>query len=99
MPPPFRADHVGSLLRPAPLKTLRDEVAAGRKPAAELRAAEDAAIREVVALQEAAGLQGITDGELRRKSWHMDFLTQLGGLTSEGRAIPVTFRSGSGEVN
>ena len=97
--PPFRADHVGSLLRPPSLKTLRDEVAAGRASAADLRAAEDAAIRDVVALQEGAGLQGITDGEQRRKSWHMDFLTQLGGLTSEGKAIPVTFRGGGGDVN
>jgi 5-methyltetrahydropteroyltriglutamate--homocysteine methyltransferase len=97
--PPFRADHVGSLLRPPALKTLRDEVAAGRASVAELRAAEDAAILEVVALQESAGLQGITDGELRRKSWHMDFLTQLGGLTSEGKAIPVTFHGQAGDVN
>ena len=97
--PPFRADHVGSLLRPPSLKTLRDAVAAGRASAADLRAAEDAAIRDVVALQESAGLQGITDGELRRKSWHMDFLTQLGGLTSEGKAIPVTFHGQAGDVN
>ena len=99
MPGPFRADHVGSLLRPASLKALRDEVAAGRKPAAELGAAEDAAIREVVALQESAGLRGITDGEQRRKSWHMDFLTRFGGLTSEGKAIPVTFTGQAGAVN
>jgi 5-methyltetrahydropteroyltriglutamate--homocysteine methyltransferase len=97
--PPFRADHVGSLLRPPSLKALRDDVAAGRASVDALRAAEDAAIREAVALQESAGLQGITDGEMRRKSWHMDFLVQLGGLTSEGKAIPVTFRGTSGEVN
>jgi 5-methyltetrahydropteroyltriglutamate--homocysteine methyltransferase len=97
--PPYRADHVGSLLRPPALKALRDEVAAGRANAGDLRAAEDAAIREVVALQESAGLQGITDGELRRKSWHMDFLTQLGGLTSEGKAIPVTFHGRAGDVD
>ncbi|MBM3221391.1 MAG: 5-methyltetrahydropteroyltriglutamate--homocysteine S-methyltransferase [Candidatus Rokubacteria bacterium] len=97
--PPFRADHVGSLLRPGALKALRDDVAAGRATAGALRAAEDAAIRDVVALQESVGLQGITDGELRRTSWHMDFLTQLGGLTSEGKAIPVTFRGRDGEVS
>ena len=97
--PPFRADHVGSLLRPPSLKQLRSEVAAGRATREALRAAEDAAIREVVALQESVGLQGITDGEQRRTSWHMDFLSQLGGLKSEGKAIPVTFRSTSGEVN
>src|SRR5947207_6428220 len=98
-PPPFRADHVGSLLRPPALKALRDDVAAGRASAAALRAAEDAAIREVVALQESAGLQGITDGELRRTSWHMDFLTRLGGLSSEGKALPVTFPGRAGDVN
>ena len=97
--PPFRADHVGSLLRPPALKRVRDEVVAGRANVSELRAAEDAAIRDVVALQESVGLQGITDGELRRTSWHMDFLAQLGGLTSEGKRIPVTFRGASGEVN
>ena len=97
--PPYRADHVGSLLRPPALKRLREDAAAGRAPATELRAAEETAVREVVALQESVGLQGITDGEVRRTSWHMDFLTQLGGLTSEGRAIPVTFRGAAGDVN
>jgi 5-methyltetrahydropteroyltriglutamate--homocysteine methyltransferase len=97
--PPFRADHVGSLLRPPALKTLRDEVRAGRATPEALRAAEDGAVREVVALQESAGLRGITDGEIRRQSWHMDFLTRLGGLTSEGQAIPVTFHGAAGDVN
>ena len=96
--PPFRADHVGSLLRPSALKTLRLDVESGRGGAVALRAAEDAAIREAIALQEAAGLQGITDGELRRKSWHMDFLTKLGGLHSEGKALPVTFHGRAGDV-
>ncbi len=97
--PPFRADHVGSLLRPPALKTLRLETEAGRASPAQLRAAEDAAIREIVALQEAAGLQGITDGELRRTSWHMDFLLQLGGLSSQGTTIPVTFHGKAGDVH
>jgi 5-methyltetrahydropteroyltriglutamate--homocysteine methyltransferase len=97
--PPFRADHVGSLLRPPALKALRLEKDAGRASAGDLRAAEDAAIREVVALQEAAGLQGITDGELRRKSWHMDFLLQLGGLSSQGQTIPVSFHGKAGDVH
>ena len=96
--PPFRADHVGSLLRPPVLKSLRLDVESGRASAAALRAAEDAAIRDTVALQEAAGLQGITDGELRRKSWHMDFLTKLAGLYSEGKALPVTFHGRAGDV-
>jgi methionine synthase II (cobalamin-independent) len=95
--PPFRADHVGSLLRPASLKALRLEKEAGKVSAAQLAAAEDAAIREGVKLQEEAGLQGITDGEMRRKSWHMDFLMQLSGLTSEGRVLPVTFHGREGD--
>src|SRR5438552_3208063 len=97
--PPFRADHVGSLLRPPALKALRLEKESGRASAGELRAVEEGAIREVVALQESVGLQGITDGELRRTSWHMDFLTRLGGLTSEGKAIPVTFHGQAGDLN
>jgi hypothetical protein len=96
--PPFRADHVGSLLRPPALKALRLRVASGHASAAELSAAEDLAIREVVRLQEEIGLQGITDGELRRGSWHMDFLMQLGGLSSAGQRIPVTFHGRDGEV-
>ena len=95
---PFRADHVGSLLRPPSLKALRIKKESGQATAQELAAAEDAGIRDVVKLQEDAGLQGITDGELRRKSWHMDFLTQLGGLASAGKALPVTFRGPTGEV-
>jgi 5-methyltetrahydropteroyltriglutamate--homocysteine methyltransferase len=97
--PPFRADHVGSLLRPPTLKALRLDREAGRADAAALRNAEDAAVREVVALQEAAGLQGITDGERRRQSWHMDFLLQLGGWSSQGQRIPVTFHGKGGDVN
>jgi len=97
--PPFRADHVGSLLRPPTLKALRLEREEGRGSAATLGAAEDTAVRDAVRLQEEAGLQGVTDGEMRRKSWHMDFLTRLGGLTSEGRKLPVTFHGRSGDVN
>ncbi len=97
--PPFRADHVGSLLRPPALKALRLEREEGRGSAAGLAAAEDAAIRDAVRLQEGIGLMGVTDGEMRRKSWHMDFLTRLGGLTSEGRKLPVTFHGRAGDVN
>jgi 5-methyltetrahydropteroyltriglutamate--homocysteine methyltransferase len=97
--PPFRADHVGSLLRPPRLKALRLEKDEGRASAAELAAAEDAAVREAVRLQEEAGLQGVTDGEMRRRSWHMDFLTRLGGLASEGKKLPVTFHGRTGDVN
>ena len=67
--PPFRADHVGSLLRPPALKALRLQADEGQASAAALAAAEDEAIREAVRLQEATGLLGITDGEMRRRSW------------------------------
>jgi methionine synthase II (cobalamin-independent) len=78
--PPFRADHVGSLLRPPDLLRARDDDAAGRISDEELRAAEDTAIREVVRRQQEVGLASATDGELRRESWHMDFIYQLGGV-------------------
>jgi len=97
--PPFRADHVGSLLRPASLKALRVEKDAGRVSAAQLTAAEDASIRDAVRLQEDVGLQGITDGEHRRTSWHMDFLLRLGGWTTQGQTIPVTFHGKSGDLH
>src|SRR5712692_5333228 len=95
--PPFRADHVGSLLRPPALKALRLERESGKVSAAELSKAEDAAIRDGVKLQQDAGLQGITDGEMRRKSWHMDILLQLSGLSSEGKMLPVTFHGREGD--
>jgi 5-methyltetrahydropteroyltriglutamate--homocysteine methyltransferase len=79
--PPFRADHVGSLLRPAHLLQAREDHGAGRIDADELRQIEDDAIRDVVRRQEEIGLRGITDGEFRRESWHMDFIYQLGGVT------------------
>jgi 5-methyltetrahydropteroyltriglutamate--homocysteine methyltransferase len=70
--PPFRADHVGSLLRPGKLLRAREDFGAGRIKADDLRAVEDEAIREVVRMQEEdAGLGSATDGEFRRASWHM----------------------------
>jgi 5-methyltetrahydropteroyltriglutamate--homocysteine methyltransferase len=78
--PPFRADHVGSLLRPASLLRARDDFAAGRIPADALRETEDEAIREVVRRQQEVGLRSATDGEFRRASWHMDFIYRLGGI-------------------
>src|SRR5712672_3158601 len=77
--PPFRADHVGSLLRPPELLWARAEHQAGRLSAEELRSTEDAAVRDAVRMQEEIGLEGVTDGEFRRGSWHMDFLYQIGG--------------------
>ncbi len=95
---PFRADHVGSLLRPPALKALRARTESAEAGAADLAAAEDAAIRDVVRLQEEVGLEGVTDGEIRRKSWHMDFLLQLGGLSSAGKVLPITFHGRGGDL-
>src|SRR5919198_309918 len=98
--PPFRADHVGSLLRPPELLQARDDHAAGRIDDDQLRAAEDEAIREVVQMQKDVGLQDATDGEFRRNSWHMDFIFQLGGVTvAEGESLHVHFRDEQGEYD
>ena len=78
--PPFRADHVGSLLRPDAVLRARQRLGAGEIDTEELRAVEDAAIADAVAMQESVGLQLLTDGELRRQSWHMDFIFQLTGI-------------------
>src|SRR5258708_15968828 len=75
--PPFRADHVGSLLRPQRLLDARDANSRGLLTAAALREVEDACIREVIALQEDLGYDGITDGEFRRTWWHLDFFHQF----------------------
>jgi 5-methyltetrahydropteroyltriglutamate--homocysteine methyltransferase len=96
--PPFRADHVGSLLRPRHLLQAREDHGAGRIGADELRALEDEAIREVVTMQEAVGLQSATDGEFRRSSWHMDFIYQLDGITKEAGEIAVKFYNENGEI-
>ena len=96
--PPFRADHVGSLLRPQRLLQARDDHAAGKIDAAELRAIEDEAIREVVRIQEDAGLQSATDGEFRRASWHMDFIYQLDGITKDAGHISVKFHNPQGDI-
>jgi 5-methyltetrahydropteroyltriglutamate--homocysteine methyltransferase len=96
--PPFRADHVGSLLRPKRLLQARDDHAAGKIDAAELRAIEDEAIREAVRMQEEAGLQSVTDGEFRRASWHMDFIYQLDGISKEAGHIAVKFHNADGDI-
>jgi 5-methyltetrahydropteroyltriglutamate--homocysteine methyltransferase len=82
--PPFRADHVGSLLRPPAVHHARAQRAAGEIDAAELRAVEDAAIRDAVAAVEGLGLRSVTDGELRRAWFHLDFLQQLDGVAVTG---------------
>jgi len=93
--PPFRADQVGSLLRPAWLAEARRKWKAGALDAAALKDAEDRAIREAVAKQEAIGLQSVTDGEFRRDWWHLDFLSQLDGVTT--RQNPGPKFGGTGE--
>ena len=96
--PPFRADHVGSLLRPARLLAARDDFAAGTIDAAALRAIEDDAIRAAVRRQEDLGLQSVTDGEFRRASWHMDFIYQLDGISKEAGHIAVKFHNPAGDI-
>src|SRR5712664_857892 len=92
--PPFRADHVGSLLRPKEVLRARDEYAVGQITAEQLRQVEDAAIRENIRMQREVGLKSATDGELRRESWHMDFIYQLGGVTKvRDDTIRVAFHS------
>jgi 5-methyltetrahydropteroyltriglutamate--homocysteine methyltransferase len=80
--PPFRADHVGSLLRPAALKEARERRARGEIGAEALTAVEDRAIEDVIRKQEAVGLEAVTDGEFRRASWNYDFLERLQGVES-----------------
>ena len=96
--PPFRADHVGSLLRPPELLRAREQHQKGELSAAALRQIEDDAIREAVKMQEEIGLQSITDGEYRRTIWHADFLRQIEGVMVKegvpGKASRESFKVG-----
>jgi len=106
--PPFRADHVGSLLRPAALHEARAQRARGEIGAAELKSVEDREIERVIRKQEEVGLQSITDGEFRRSWWHLDFLWGLdgaekhvmdsgiafAGVTTRNEGVKVTGRLG-----
>src|SRR5215469_13954115 len=96
--PPFRADHVGSLLRPQRLLQAREDSAAGRISAADLCEVEDAAIADIVAMQEEVGLQSATDGEFRRASWHMDFIYALGGVSKAPGNMSVKFHNARGDI-
>jgi 5-methyltetrahydropteroyltriglutamate--homocysteine methyltransferase len=97
--PPFRADHVGSLLRPPALLKAREDHAAGRIDDDELRGIEDEAIRDVVKLQRDAGLRSATDGEFRRASWHMDFIYSLDGISKVvDDTLHVQFRNAEGTI-
>jgi methionine synthase II (cobalamin-independent) len=89
--PPFRADHVGSLLRPAALKEARKIRSLGEIDAAALKAVEDREIERVIRKQEDAGLQSITDGEFRRSWWHLDFLWGLDGIDKHVMDAGVAF--------
>ncbi|HTY71810.1 MAG TPA: 5-methyltetrahydropteroyltriglutamate--homocysteine S-methyltransferase [Actinomycetes bacterium] len=96
---PFRADHVGSLLRPARLLAAREDAAAGRIPREALQEVEDECIREVVGKQGDAGLSSATDGEFRRTSWHMDFIYQLGGVARSDQKLTVHFHNEDGDLD
>src|SRR6188472_3186194 len=106
--PPFRADHVGSLLRPASLKQAREKHAKGEISAADLKAVEDREIERVIKKQEEVGLQSVTDGEFRRSWWNLDFLAgfdgaewtqlpqgiQFKGITTRRDAVKVSGKLG-----
>ena len=96
---PFRADHVGSLLRPEPLLAARAEHEKDWITAETLRGCEDECIKKAVAMQAELGLKGVTDGEFRRGSWHMDFLYQIGGVAKTDQTLRIQFRNESGNPN
>ena len=96
--PPFRADHVGSLLRPAPLHRAREAHKRGEIDAQSLHAVEDAAIRDVVKRQEAIGLQAVTDGEFRRTWWHLDFLERFSNVTTIPPRMKAKFHTHEGDI-
>jgi 5-methyltetrahydropteroyltriglutamate--homocysteine methyltransferase len=96
--PPFRADHVGSLLRPRRLHQARDDFAKGTITAKDLKAVEDEEITKAVRMQEEVGLQSATDGEFRRASWHMDFIYALGGVSKAPGHLAVKFHNEKGDI-
>ena len=91
---PFRADHVGSLLRPAELKEARARYQNGEITAEELKAVEDRAIEALIARQAEVGLRSATDGEFRRAMWHFDFLERLDGVESFRSDHGIAFQGG-----
>ena len=92
--PPFRADHVGSLLRPPQLREARAKRERGEIGVEQLKAIEDRSIREVIAKQESVGLRGVTDGEFRREFWHLDFLGGLDGVEKFTADHGIKFQGG-----
>jgi 5-methyltetrahydropteroyltriglutamate--homocysteine methyltransferase len=96
--PPFRADHVGSLLRPLSLKQAREDVARGAISPEDLRGIEDDAIRDAVKMQEDVGLRSVTDGEFRRASWHLDFIYQIAGVQKAEQNFRSVFHNEAGDI-
>ncbi len=97
--PPFRAEHVGSLLRPPQLLAARERHQAGQLSAAELAAVEDGAIRDIVRRQEEIGLQVVTDGEFRRAAWQVDFLKQFSNVVVSRATVKVSFHTEQGDID
>ena len=96
--PPFRADHVGSLLRPRALLQAREDAASGAISPDDLRAIEDDAIRDAVRMQEDIGLRSVTDGEFRRASWHMDFIYEISGVQKAEQNLRSVFHNDAGDI-
>ena len=96
--PPFRADHVGSLLRPKELLQARKDHEEGKLDAGSLARLEDEAIADVVRMQRDVGLRSATDGEFRRASWHMDFIYQLEGVSKAPGNMSVQFHNAEGDI-
>jgi 5-methyltetrahydropteroyltriglutamate--homocysteine methyltransferase len=96
--PPFRADHVGSLLRPKAVADARAKKEKGEIGGVQLRAVEDAAIKDAVKLQESTGISAVTDGEIRRAFWHVDFLAGFDGITATQSNYAVAFKGEGGET-
>jgi 5-methyltetrahydropteroyltriglutamate--homocysteine methyltransferase len=95
---PFRADHVGSLLRPAQLSHAREAHAHGRMSESELQSVEDTVIAEAVRRQEAVGMPVVTDGEFRRAFWHLDFLTSFSGVRRTAPRVVAQFHTHEGPI-
>jgi 5-methyltetrahydropteroyltriglutamate--homocysteine methyltransferase len=96
--PPFRADHVGSLLRPRALLQAREDAGRGAISPDDLRAVEDEAIRDAVRMQEEIGLRSVTDGEFRRASWHMDFIYEIAGVQKASQNLRSVFHNEAGDI-
>src|SRR5690348_2468759 len=96
--PPFRADHVGSLLRLRALLRAREDAARGAISPDDLRAAEDDAIRDAIRMQDDIGLRSVTDGEFRRASWHMDFIYEIAGVQKADQNLRSVFHNEGGDI-